>query len=360
MLLKFDRRFRIYGTDFRVSDPSEWGLYEKVIVSLDLAKPRNSEDDGSDVDSSFGMMLAAGAWDVVVFDEAHRLSRDERGRSTLRFRLAQALRQKTDALVLLSGTPHQGDQGKFRNLLKLVRPDLSGAIDLIDSEPDIVQVVLRNRKIDAVDLDGAFSLRGFSSAAWKSATEPAFIALEAELQGYLRRGYGAGELLGGAEGRAVGFVMTIYRKLASSSVAALWIALQRRLERITTDTASFPAGNDTAAGDEAEDDADDDALADKGVGPSTTPYFRQASPDALRELISKARECMRSDQKGAALADLIRDLVVSQKKKGSHLHRVPRYASLSRGQNKGANGKAAGNDPWRPNRGREARGRGGV
>ena len=116
MLLKFDRRFRIYGSDFRVSDPGEWGLYEKVIVSLDLAKPRNAEDDGSDLNSAFGMLLAAGPWDVIVFDEAHRLSRDERGRATLRFKLAQAFRQKTDALLLLTGTPHQGDQGKFRNL----------------------------------------------------------------------------------------------------------------------------------------------------------------------------------------------------------------------------------------------------
>src|SRR5712671_1888595 len=40
------------------------------------------------------------------------------------------------------------------------------------------------------------------------------------LRQYLFRGYGASDIIGGKEGRAVGFVMTIYRKLASSSVAA--------------------------------------------------------------------------------------------------------------------------------------------
>lgn len=311
MLLKFDRRFRIYGTDFRVSDPSEWGLYEKVIISLDLAKPRKLDDDGSDAKSPFGMLLAAGVWDIIVFDEAHRLSRDERGRSTLRFRLAQALRHKTDALLLLTGTPHQGDQGKFRNLLKLTRPDLSSAIDLINSEPDIVQeIVLRNRKIDAVDLNGGFLFKGLLVRRAEIEPDPEFLKLDARLQEYLRQGYGAGELLGGAEGRAVGFVMTIYRKLASSSVAALWIALRNRLERITV-------GNATGTSEiMSEDDADDadDALADKGEGSSGAQFF-EGEADVLKELIAKAIECMRSDQKGSALVKLIRDLVIIQKKK---------------------------------------------
>lgn len=309
MLLKFDRRFRIFGSDFRVSDSGEWGLYEKVIVSLDLAKPRNLDDDGSDVNSSFGMMLAAGAWDVIVFDEAHRLSRDERGRSTLRFRLAQALRHKTDALVLLTGTPHQGDQGKFRNLLKLVRPDLSSAIELMESEPDIVQeIVLRNRKIDAIDLDGNFLFKGLLVRRVEITPDPGFLDLERQLQDYLRKGYGAGELLGGAEGRAVGFVMTIYRKLASSSVAALWISLQKRLERISTGSSAADPAEISS-----DDDDVDDALVDKSVGPSAAPFF-EGEVDALKGLIQKAEERMRSDQKGAALANLIEDLVVAQRK----------------------------------------------
>ena len=79
----------------------------------------------------------------------------------MRFKLAQALRQKTDALVLLSGTPHQGDTGKFRNLLALVRPDLRAAIDQIEFNSDVVrEIVLRNRKIDAVDLHGNFLFKG--------------------------------------------------------------------------------------------------------------------------------------------------------------------------------------------------------
>jgi superfamily II DNA or RNA helicase len=313
MLLKFDRRFLIYGVDFRISDYREWGLFERVIVSLDLAKPRNADDDGADTETSFGMILAAGNWDIVVFDEAHRLSRDGRGRSTLRFKLAQALRQKTDALVLLSGTPHQGDTGKFRNLLTLVRPDLRAAIDQIEFNSDVVrEIVLRNRKIDAVDLHGNFLFKGLIVRRIEVSHDPDFAVLEAELKTYLRRGYQAGDSLGGSEGRAVGFVMTIYRKLASSSVAALHIALKNRLDRINQTVADDPQ-----LVQQADDDGDFDADEDDVEAPkrsSRHPFFEEEA-QLLQDLIAKSALCMRSDRKGAQLVELVKKLVIEEKRK---------------------------------------------
>ncbi len=311
MLLKFDRRFLIYGVDFRVSDPGEWGLYEHVIVSLDLAKPRGSDDDGSDTDTAFGMFASAGAWDIIIFDEAHRLSRDERGRSTLRFRLAQQLRKSTDALVLLSGTPHQGDSGKFNNLLSLVRPDLQSAISLIDENPDVVgQIVLRNRKIDAVDLEGNFIFKGVLVRRVPIATDDAFIALLSNLAEYLNRGYTAGDAIGGSRGRAVGFVMTIYRKLASSSVAALWIALRRRLERISASNSSEEVPVDA----EDDDETDNDSLAEHESIAITQPFFDNER-QMLELLINQGAACMRTDSKGEALRQIARDVVQMEGKK---------------------------------------------
>ncbi len=260
MLFKFDRRFLIYGVDFRIADYREWGLFERVIVSLDLAKPRSADDDGSDPETTFGMILAAGNWDIVVFDEAHRLSRDEKGRSTLRFKLAHALRQKTDSLVLLSGTPHQGDTGKFRNLLTLVRPDLQ---------------------------------------------------LESELKAYLKRGYQAGDSLGGSEGRAVGFVMTIYRKLASSSVAALHIALKNRLDRIHQASSEEAT---LSSHDDYDDIEDDDNVVETPKTSSRQPFFEEEAL-MLGNLITKSALCVRSDRKGAQLVELVSKLVVEEKRK---------------------------------------------
>ena len=313
MLIKFDRRFLIYGIDFRVSDPREWGLYERVIVSLDLAKPRNAQDDGRDPETSFGMFMAAGAWDIIIFDEAHRLSRDEQGRSTLRFRLAQGLRERTDALVLLTGTPHQGDQGKFRNLLTLVRPDLASLISNIDQTPDVVrEIILRNRKIDAVDIDGNFLFHGLLVRRVEVEIDEQFTILEARLRQYLSRGYGAGDAIGGKEGRAVGFVMTIYRKLASSSVAALWIALRRRLDRLSQQPA--PSDDRPEAFDEEDQPEADDNLDQRGPAQKRQPFF-EGEEIMLRDLIARGEACMRTDRKGAALVEIVREVVRDQGEK---------------------------------------------
>lgn len=310
MSLKFDRRFLIYGVDFRISDYREWGLFEHVIVSLDLAKPQSVDDDGSDTNTAFGIILAAD-WDVVVFDEAHRLSRDDKGRSTLRFKLAQALRQKTDSLVLLSGTPHQGDTGKFRNLLSLVRPDLRSAIDQIEFNSDVVrEIVLRNRKIDAVDINGSFLFKGLIVRRIEITHDPDFSEMESDLKAYLRKGYQAGDDIGGSEGRAVGFVMTIYRKLASSSVTALHIALKNRLQRIDQ---SISEAQPPTLSDEDDDDIDDN-LVETAKSLSKQPFFEDEA-QMLGELIAKSAVCMRSDRKGAQLVDLVEKLVLQENRK---------------------------------------------
>ena len=321
MLLKFDRSFLIFGVDFRVSTPREWGIYEQVIVSLDYAKPRTPSDDGTDLETSFGMLLASGTWDIVVFDEAHRLSRDEAGRSTLRFRLAQKLRDKTDALLLLTGTPHQGDVGKFRNLLALVRPDLSNAIRNFDQEPEIVrEIVIRNRKIDVVDVEGRFLFHGITVRRVEIARSDDLVALERQLSAYFRRGYHAGDQKGGSVGRAIGFVMTIYRKLASSSVAAIGVALGKRLDRLRKgDSAS--ARQEIEIDEQFDDEENlsdiadsDDELGDRQTASSNSKFFDE-EVSLLESLINRCVTGLRSDQKILELIGVIEEVVKNQNKK---------------------------------------------
>ena len=315
MLAKFDRQFRIYGRDFEVEQPGEWGLYERVIVSLDLAKPRSIDDDGNDVSTRFGMLLAAGKWDIVVFDEAHRLSRDDRGRTTLRFRLARALRERCDSVVLLTGTPHQGDVGKFQNLLKLARPDLDESIDRLDEDPMVVaEIVLRNPKIDVVDAGGNFIFRGVLVRRTEIPNSPETIELERRLGGYLRRGYRAGDTIGGRSGRAIGFVMTIYRKLASSSIWALFVAMTRKKQRLLGEPPAKLEDFDLDAEDQAEIGEDDDNLAEANPGNAADVFF----DDELEELdrvLAQARACLAADRKVLELEKLIADLVIGQGKK---------------------------------------------
>lgn len=66
-------------------------------------------------------------WDMIVVDEAHKLSAYEYGSKldeSERYRAVKALAHKTDHLLFLTATPHRGRKDTFRRLLLLLDEDL--------------------------------------------------------------------------------------------------------------------------------------------------------------------------------------------------------------------------------------------
>src|SRR5205823_7650360 len=71
-------------------------------------------------------------WDLIVFDEAHRLSAMNYAAGkvdkTQNFKLAEEIRHKhySEALLLLTATPHQGEENhsRFKNLISLLEDDV--------------------------------------------------------------------------------------------------------------------------------------------------------------------------------------------------------------------------------------------
>src|SRR5690625_4045566 len=134
---KFDQHYEIYGRDFIVNKPEHWKLHDHVIMSLDLAKR----------DDHMVNLQRAGGWDIAIFDEGHKLTRHGSGERSQRYRLAELIRRHCEALILLSGTPHQGYNDRFVALLELVRPDLKPRIQTLMANPEVVgDIILRNRK----------------------------------------------------------------------------------------------------------------------------------------------------------------------------------------------------------------------
>lgn len=220
--------FEIYHEDFSVNEPRQWKMHDCVIGSLDrLKQPDHLES-----------LLQAEPWDLVIFDEGHRLSRRQYGLkfdSSERYDLAKALRGRTQHMLLLSATPHQGMQDKFVALLELLRPERRQELLMLSLKPEILRdMVYRNHKADVTDADGQFIFQGKITSALKVPSSPESIDFDQTLQAYLRKGYAAGEAMG-RTGNAVGFVMTVYRKLAVSSAAAIHQALRNRLRRLLDD-----------------------------------------------------------------------------------------------------------------------------
>ncbi len=220
--------FEIYGEDFFINEPRQWKMHDCVIGSMDRFKQEGHLEN----------LLQAEPWDLVIFDEGHRLSRRQYGQkldSSERYGLAKSLRSHTKHMLLLSATPHQGMQDKFVALLELLRPERRTELMALNLKPEILHdMVFRNHKADVTDAEGNFIFQGKLTKALQVPSSFESMEFDKTLQDYLRKGYDAGESLG-KTGNAIGFVMTVYRKLAASSTAAIHRALCNRLQRLLDD-----------------------------------------------------------------------------------------------------------------------------
>ena len=296
--------FRIYGRDFEINDdPREWKMYDAVIASMDRLKHENHRD----------LIMQADPWDMIVVDEAHRLTRQESGNRyhhSQRYQLLRTLRRKTDSLVLLTATPHQGRDDSFRGLLELLHPERRSEINRLDANPEILgEMVFRNNKANVTDMEGNFLFHGTTVRQIGVDTSPALIAFDRALQKYVRLGYAAGNADGTYIGRAIGFVMTVYRKLAASSVAAIHQALIRRRGRLLKAHEEQASIRKiwAALKDQDEDDALDERfigeIEEQRAAQAPAKAFFQGELDALEDLIIQAEDLLHADPKLEAFLD---------------------------------------------------------
>ena len=224
----FNLDFEVFGSDGDVTDrkSNAFARHNRLIVSVDTLKRT----------SRVKRLLAAPIWDLVVFDEAHHLSVYRTGnkvKKTENFKLAEAIRDHCRDLILLSATPHQGDHFRFWMLIRLLSPGLfENEHDMVRNRHRLNAVVIRRTKADACAQDGSslFVRRMVHTQGFRlSEKEQEFYQA---LLHYLQDGYNLAAR-NGNKGRALGFVMTIFQKIAASSFAAIRSTLCRRLLMLT-------------------------------------------------------------------------------------------------------------------------------
>lgn len=97
----------------RAALPSNYNpffYYDKTIVSIDTIKR----------DVEYRTHLENSWWDIIVIDEAHNVA--ERGNQAQRSRLAKLLAERSDTLIMLSATPHDGRSESFASLMNMLDP----------------------------------------------------------------------------------------------------------------------------------------------------------------------------------------------------------------------------------------------
>lgn len=106
--------------------------FDKSIISIDTLKQNNA----------FRTHVEKATWDVIVIDEAHNVA-ERGGDRSQRARIAQILADRSDALILLSATPHDGKASSFASLMNMLDPT----------------AIANPEKYDPKDIEGLFVRR---------------------------------------------------------------------------------------------------------------------------------------------------------------------------------------------------------
>jgi len=239
----FSLRFKIVsGGDARNDNPFMGEDSDRVIVSVDtLAGAR-----------MFSRIAEPGVvpYDLVVFDEAHKLSAnrgtDLRVTKTDRYRLAEALagvkgRDKqwslpwsTHHLLLLTATPHMGKDYPYYALWRLLEPEVLSTMEAFDSFPPErrQEHFIRRTKEEMVHLDGRplYPKRVSDTFGYElSQGEVSEQRLYDSTTEYLRHVYNKAKMLNRS---AAQLAMSVFQRRLASSTYALLRSFERRIEKL--------------------------------------------------------------------------------------------------------------------------------
>jgi SNF2 family DNA or RNA helicase len=226
---KFGLEFHIYSAALDEASPSgnPFEDHPQIIVRLDQIA-RNED---------LQVKLYAAGWDLVVFDEAHKLAAHFFGNKlekTARFRFAEQLGKETRHLLLMTATPHNGKEEDFQLFLSLLDSDrFYGKFRDGVHKVDASDLMRRMVKEELVKFDGRplFPERKANTVNYQ--LSDAESALYEAVTKYVQTEMGKADLLGGQRKGSVGFALTTLQRRLASSPEAIYQSLRRRKERLT-------------------------------------------------------------------------------------------------------------------------------
>ena len=88
--------------------------FDRAIISIDTLKQ----------DAEYRTYLEKCYWDIIVIDEAHNVAArgNDSASLSMRYRLANLLKHRSDTLIMLSATPHDGKPRAFASLMNMLNP----------------------------------------------------------------------------------------------------------------------------------------------------------------------------------------------------------------------------------------------
>ncbi|WP_202034798.1 helicase-related protein [Candidatus Desulforudis audaxviator] len=232
---KFDEKFLVLkGGDIRDQfGVNQWLEQKKVITSLDLAK-REEILPG----------LRQVRWDLVIVDEAHRMSWTPPARKTARYALGELLRDTSDHILMLTATPHKGDPNNFSLFLQLLDRDAYADVRSIREAMNRrrapfylrrtkeAMVYFPERRPDGIWVAEKIFTKRIPHTVDFQIDGPEF-ELYKDVTRFVKRQSAKAAARGDdPRARAVGFLMSLYQRRLASSTYAVRHSLENRARRL--------------------------------------------------------------------------------------------------------------------------------
>jgi superfamily II DNA or RNA helicase len=229
MSMRFQLPFEILTNDkLEAARTGNWFLENRLVICrLDkLSRDETVQDK-----------LRVTDWDLVVVDEAHKMSATFFGgevKYTKRYRVGQLLSSLTRHFLLLTATPHNGKEEDFQLFLALIDGDrFEGRFRDGVHVQDYSDLMRRLVKEQLLKFDGRplFPERFAYTVAYRLSDAEA--QLYHRVTEYVREEFSRADALE-SEGRkgTVGFALTILQRRLASSPEAIYQSLRRRRERL--------------------------------------------------------------------------------------------------------------------------------
>ena len=184
-------------------------------------------------------------WDLVIIDEAHRMSAQHVGfkneaSKTLRFQLGQLLSKQTTHMLLMTATPHTGSDENFHLFLSLLDGDMfAGNLRQGESKADFSPVMLRRVKENLVTFEGnrLFPPRKAITVSYELSSSE--LELYDQVTAYVKEEMARAMAFYANDKKKQGnvsFALTVLQRRLASSPLAIRNSLQRRLEKLKSTT----------------------------------------------------------------------------------------------------------------------------
>lgn len=268
-------------------------------------------------------------WDLIVCDEAHKMSATIWGgeiKYTKRFQLGRLLSDISRHFLLLTATPHNGKEEDFQLFMSLVDPDRFEGVGKATSNHsiDVSDVMRRLVKEELLRFDGTPLFPERIAYTVNYDLSPGETVLYQEVTEYVQEEFNRADQLNNERKTTVGFALTILQRRLASSPEAIYQSLRRRRERLERRLEEEKIGKRAAqyaVADIPYDDPDDwddmpaeelekaeDAISDQASAARTIEEL-EAEISTLKRLERKANEVRMSgeDRKWDELSKLLQD-----------------------------------------------------